>query len=137
MRSHPSTWPVQPRQWTLVGGQVAAMMPYPLRDPKQASCLDNPMFTEDVQFTTLGGDTGIGKLMRKICTDCPIQQACAEYGIAHEKYLMLGGLTPKERQEVRDKRGQLLVEPHEAYKFGLTDEYLSSAVRVPKDSDAA
>jgi hypothetical protein len=40
---------------------------------------------------------------RAICQKCPELVKCAQWGIAHEKYGMWGGMTPKERSDLRKK----------------------------------
>lgn len=50
--------------------------------------------------------------MREKCGQCPALKACRERGLAHEAHGMWGGLTADEREVIREKRGQVLVEPH-------------------------
>lgn len=38
---------------------------------------------------------------RNICRECPIRQWCQDYAIKHESYGNWGGLTSKERQQLR------------------------------------
>lgn len=38
---------------------------------------------------------------RSICRDCPIRSACQEYAVKHESYGNWGGLTSKERDQLR------------------------------------
>ena len=52
------------------------------------------------------------RALRKICDGCPLMDACAEWGIAHEEFGFWGGLTPTERDVARKIRGQVRVEPH-------------------------
>ena len=42
------------------------------------------------------------------CNKCPVQRECGEYAIAaHEPYGLWGGLTPRERQQIRSgERGR-------------------------------
>lgn len=146
--THPTEYAVIPRAWKIIdhprlGTVVAAMLPYPVLHPEDAACLNDPTWIDDkVAYTRPGGrgkplaDTTEGAYMRSVCARCPLQVACAEYGIAHEAALMFGGLTPIERARIRAERRQVLVEPHEAYKYGLGDEYLSAAVYTKGDEDA-
>lgn len=145
---HPSEYEVIPKAWKIIdhprfGTVVAAMLPYPVLHPEDAGCLNDPTWVDDnVQLTQSNGraggvrDTPTGEYMRGVCGRCTLQVACREYGIAHESALMLGGLTPQERAQIRAERRQVLVEPHEAYKYGLGDEYLSAAVYTRGESDA-
>lgn len=44
------------------------------------------------------------KVIRRICFDCPIQEACAEYGFKYEKYGTFGGFTEQERHLILNKQ---------------------------------
>lgn len=129
--THPSEYEVLPRRWKVIdhpvlGEVVAAMMPYPVLHPEDAACTGDEAWIDDrVQFAGSRGDTKQGAYMRAKCAGCKLVTACREYGIAHEGALMFGGLTPAERARIRAERRQLLVEPHEAHKYGLGDEYLN------------
>lgn len=134
--THPDEYDVTPDSWTLVkhpqyGTVVAAMMPYPVVHPDDPACKDDPAFVDDsIQFAhgdRSGAitDTAEGARMRAVCDSCVIQRGCAEYGIAHEQHLMLGGFTPAERARIRAERRQIVVPPHEADKYGLQGTYVS------------
>lgn len=43
-----------------------------------------------------------------LCRQCRFQQACGEYGVAHEEHGTWGGLLPADRDVLREQRGQLL-----------------------------
>lgn len=49
--------------------------------------------------------------VKKICAACPVQQACAEWAIHHEKYGIWGGLTPLERSKIRRQRNIMVDDP--------------------------
>jgi WhiB family redox-sensing transcriptional regulator len=38
-----------------------------------------------------------------ICRDCPVVQACLEWGLAHESFGIWGGTSPRERMRMRKK----------------------------------
>jgi len=40
-----------------------------------------------------------------ICNRCPHQRECAEWGIKKEYFGIWGGITQRQRQKIRDKRG--------------------------------
>lgn len=44
------------------------------------------------------------RFVRRLCFDCPIQDACARYGFEYEKYGTFGGFTDKERELIRAKQ---------------------------------
>jgi hypothetical protein len=54
----------------------------------------------------------------RVCGGCPVLEACAEWGLAHERYGIWGGMTPVMRDRVRRKR-----------KWGLTDPQLRDTQR--------
>lgn len=49
--------------------------------------------------------------LRRMCAGCPVVSQCAEYGIKHEKYGFLGGLTESERKTIRGQRNIILERP--------------------------
>lgn len=49
------------------------------------------------------------KYGRKICETCPHLMECAEWGIANETHGLWGGLSPREREFMRKKRGIRLI----------------------------
>lgn len=44
------------------------------------------------------------KVIRRICFDCPIQEACADYGFKHERHGTFGGYTEQERALILAKK---------------------------------
>jgi WhiB family transcriptional regulator, redox-sensing transcriptional regulator len=42
---------------------------------------------------------------KAICKECPVMQACLEWGIAHESFGIWGGTSPRERMKIRRKLG--------------------------------
>ena len=53
-------------------------------------------------------EPGEAELLKRICVDCPVMEACLEWGIAMERYGVWGGTTPLERFGIR-KRFNLIV----------------------------
>lgn len=47
-------------------------------------------------------------IAKTLCTQCIHRTECAEWGIKNEAHGMWGGLTPKERSALRQRRGILL-----------------------------
>lgn len=80
--------------------------------PPGAAC-DGDIEWMDATFETAHPE------MRRTCAACPIRNECGEWGIAHEPHGMWGGLTPYEREQIRNERGQLLVEIHYGYRYGI------------------
>lgn len=123
---NPLEYNVIPRQWRVVkhrqaGDVVAAMLPYPGPDDLFA-CAGDDAYTADMS-PRAGVTRAQVEYMRGKCSRCPVQMACMEYGIAHESSGMWGGLTEAERKTVRRERGQIMVEPHTAYEYGLGDNW--------------
>lgn len=52
-----------------------------------------------------GGDSQATQFARSACASCPIVASCADYGIKYERYGFWGGLSPRERSEIRRLRG--------------------------------
>lgn len=44
------------------------------------------------------------RVIRRICFDCPIQEACAEYGFKYERHGTFGGYTEQERALILGKK---------------------------------
>jgi hypothetical protein len=56
----------------------------------------------DAFFPDLGEST---KAARQICGDCPVRLRCLEHAITNnEQHGIWGGLAPRERQQIRNKR---------------------------------
>ena len=49
--------------------------------------------------------TPIPQEARDACAGCPVLASCREYAIRHEEYGFQGGLSERERKEIRRKRG--------------------------------
>lgn len=128
--THPTEYPVLPRQYRIIerGGRTVAavMMPYPVRQPEDAKCLNDEAFGESL---TRVPRTQIAYMKAK-CASCPLVTACAEWGIAHEREYLFGGLTPDERKAIRRDRGQVVVDPHAAHEYGMGDEYIQNRNRA-------
>jgi hypothetical protein len=62
----------------------------------------------DLFFSDFGLDIALAK---DICAECPMIAACREYAIKHENYGVWGGLSAKERKELRGNKEA--VETHE------------------------
>lgn len=45
------------------------------------------------------------RIFERVCTDCPIMEACLEWGLAHETFGIWGGTTPKMRAAIRKQMG--------------------------------
>jgi WhiB family redox-sensing transcriptional regulator len=46
----------------------------------------------------------------KLCGNCPVKEACLEWGLAHERFGIWGGTTPFRRRSMRKARRWLLNE---------------------------
>lgn len=44
------------------------------------------------------------KAARKVCATCPVAAQCAEFGVRNSEYGIWGGLTDKQRADVRRNR---------------------------------
>lgn len=53
-------------------------------------------------------------LLKRVCMDCPVMEACLEWGLAHEKYGVWGGTIPLERQKIRRQLKWACIDPHNA-----------------------
>jgi WhiB family redox-sensing transcriptional regulator len=62
----------------------------------------------DLFFSDFGLDIALAK---DICAECPMIAACREYAIKHENFGVWGGLSAKERKELRGNKEA--VETHE------------------------
>lgn len=116
-------WPVMPVASKVVqtrqGPRIAALMPYPMREPQDAACRDDERFTADLPNGNSPDYVERIDAMRSTCGDCRLSVACAEWGIAHEQHLMFGGLTPADRVRIRQQRGQVVVEPSIVSDYGF------------------
>jgi hypothetical protein len=64
-------------------------------------------YPEIVQYTRV--ET---KFYDKLCKDCPIKQACLEWGLVHERQGVWGGTTPDARVGIRKMLGWAVTDPH-------------------------
>lgn len=53
---------------------------------------------------------------RRVCMRCDIVDGCAEHGIHHEAFGIWGGLTTKDRREIRRKRN-IILDQHAVSEF--------------------
>lgn len=51
------------------------------------------------------------RMFKRMCGDCPVVQACLEWGIAHERYGVWGGTTPPMRHKIRNNLGLAIADP--------------------------
>lgn len=106
---------------------LAALLPA----HKRASCEGDGRFLREAY----GGNRHLEpRELRETCGTCPLFDACAEWGIAHEEYGFWGGMTPEERAVARLIRGQIVVEPHTGY---YVDSTFMAPVHVEQRSEAA
>jgi WhiB family redox-sensing transcriptional regulator len=40
---------------------------------------------------------------KALCKECPVMQACLEWGLAHESFGIWGGTSPRQRMQMRRK----------------------------------
>lgn len=51
----------------------------------------------------LPGSQSLSNMAKALCAECPIKAQCAEYGIRWETDGVYGGISPRERQDLRAK----------------------------------
>jgi hypothetical protein len=56
-------------------------------------------------------EAGEAELLKRICVDCPVMEACLEWGIAMERYGVWGATTPFERFAIRKRHNIMVNEP--------------------------
>lgn len=44
-------------------------------------------------------------ITQRLCGNCPVKEACLEWGLVHERYGIWGGTTPYRRRFIRKARG--------------------------------
>lgn len=110
----------------------------PLSGGEPCTQLDPEMFYEESASRALFNLP----ILRRVCSECPILNECAEHAVAHEEYGFWGGLTAAERKILRRKRGQKLVSPVAyndrivaAKKAELKERERDDMRRMPKRSD--
>lgn len=90
-------------------GYVSYQLKYDSSKWKNASCLgiDTEFFyPQQDKF-----EPGEAQLLKRICVDCPVMEACLEWGITMERYGVWGGTTPMERSVIRKRHNIMVVEP--------------------------
>lgn len=109
---HPDLLPVQPVRvyWNLppnMAGEWGVIVPYPSVDGTQP-CID------EVEAFDWDDEKEIAaiRICREACRGCSFRVPCREFGIAHSKHGVWGGLTSWERDLVRRARGQAYIELH-------------------------
>lgn len=50
---------------------------------------------------SLPGSMMLNNMAKSLCAQCPIKAQCAEYGIRWESQGIYGGISPRERQQMR------------------------------------
>ena len=58
-------------------------------------------------------EPGEAALLKRICVDCPVKQACLEWGVTMERYGVWGGTTPFERWGIRKRLGIMVADPQQ------------------------
>ena len=71
-------------------------------DWSRASCAGAD--TESFYVENAGHAKELNPILRRICSECPILNECAEHAIKHERYGFWGNLTPAERSSIRERR---------------------------------
>jgi WhiB family redox-sensing transcriptional regulator len=74
---------------------------------------ENPSCSQistELFFPERGEDRILISQVKSVCTRCPHQQECAEWGIINEGHGIWGGLTPEDRRLIRRQRGITLEE---------------------------
>jgi hypothetical protein len=97
-------------QQKVIKGLTYYRLNYNAQVMSEAACLglNTEMFyPEIVQYTK--EDT---KFYDSLCKDCPIKQACLEWGLAHERYGVWGGTTPDTRTTIRRMLGWAVTDPN-------------------------
>lgn len=76
-----------------------------MREPRQ---YEAPLCAEvdgDLWFPEQGGNLGHVLLAKRICGECTHRIECAEWGIHNERHGIWGGITSRERESIRARRG--------------------------------
>ena len=59
-------------------------------------------------FPDQGRSSRSGNPAKVICADCPVRVECGEYAVDHyEQHGTWGGMSPRQRQAIRSRRGEL------------------------------
>lgn len=51
------------------------------------------------------------KMIKRVCTECPVMEACLEWALVHERYGVWGATVPVERERIRRRHGIMLSDP--------------------------
>lgn len=62
-------------------------------------------------YPETSGAWEIGPKLRALCSNCHLLNECAEYAIRHEAHGWWGGLSARERLQIRSSRGIVLQDP--------------------------
>jgi len=81
----------------------------------QALCkgLDTELFYPDKNIFTPSEE----KVFASMCVECPVMLMCLEWGLAHERFGIWGGLTPSRRAIERTKRGWVAIDPQTGMRY--------------------
>lgn len=60
---------------------------------------------------------GVSPEAKAACATCPVQDQCADWAIPHEGHGYWGGLTERERAEIRNAEGIILWEPQSSITY--------------------
>lgn len=115
----PDDLPVKYRETRPYRDMWAVIMPYPdTSDGVPCQGQDYLFFPHEGYERLTGMQL---RVARNTCAECPVVTQCQEWGLAHEAHGVWGGLTATDRWEVRNQRGQLLVDPMYAGKTGFDE----------------
>jgi hypothetical protein len=56
-------------------------------------------------------EEGEAELLKRICIDCPVMEACLEWGVTMERYGVWGATTPFERFAIRKRNNIMVSDP--------------------------
>lgn len=56
-------------------------------------------------------EPGEAELLKRICVECPVMDACLEWAIASERYGVWGATTPMERFAIRKRHNIMVSDP--------------------------
>lgn len=89
-------------------GRIEPHMPIPLgawRDKAKCAGIKEPDFFFPTEYTRNSRETEWVRDVRTFCIDCPVAAECLDEAIRNgDNDGMYGGLTPKERREIRRTR---------------------------------
>ena len=76
-----------------------------MREPRNYEAPLCAQVDGDLWFPNNGGDTRNIHFAKRICSECTHRLECAEWGIYNERHGIWGGLTSRERESIRARRG--------------------------------